>query len=128
MKKISSSGMNLSNLWNYLLQLRQSTPDTMLNFPDPTPSDTESYRTRGGFSVSQPIQLLPVLIGLLESAIQTASVRLEMENGLKDIRDCNKEYYTLLRLESELWDELKDDFEAKRTSKDALSEGEKQKV
>lgn len=128
MKRITSSGMNLSTLWNHLSQLRQSVPTEILDFPDPTPSEIETYRTRAGLSVSQPIQLLPVLIGLLESALQSASVRVEMDNGLKDIRDRNKEYFASLRQESERWDEVKTDFEADRTSKDALSEKEKEKV
>lgn len=66
---------------------------------DPNPP----VATRGG--VVEPEQFIPVLKSLVHAALQLPSCRLEIENGLNDIKDENRRYWSAVKEENERWAE-----------------------
>ncbi len=118
MKKISGGGINPNALWTNLISLRDQVGPSSLSFPDPTPAATGTLRTRAGGSITQSVQLVPVFIALVEAAIQGASVRAEIENGAKDMKDANRDYFAAAREENERWVVEKKELTEEKTEKE----------
>ncbi|TDL24250.1 hypothetical protein BD410DRAFT_786359 [Rickenella mellea] len=117
-KKISGGGINPNALWTNLVSLRDQVGPSSLSFPDPTPATTGTLRTRAGGGITQSVQLIPVFIALVEAAIQGASVRAEIENGAKDMKDANRDYFAAAREENERWVAEKKELTEEKTGKE----------
>lgn len=103
MKGISASGFSPNAMWMKLSYMRDQLPSTSgIWFPDPAPL-TRAYSMRKSEAVTQPIQLVPVLVGLINSAIKGASIREEIENGIRDMKDRNRVYYAAVKAETDRW-------------------------
>lgn len=107
-RRLSSAGNLPSALWNVLVELRDAVPPAVLNVVDPSPpKNGDQARTRNSSFVQRATQLIPVIIGIAECALQGASVRLELDNGAKDLKDTRQIYWDSLREEKDRWNTQK---------------------
>ncbi|KAF9070065.1 hypothetical protein BDP27DRAFT_1324227 [Rhodocollybia butyracea] len=141
MKDIRSSGVNMSKIWVILSSLRtalgrpekpleaellevdsdaESSEDRIiLEFPDPSPppanTNARSTRTRSttadALTVVHTAQMIPVILGLIETVLESHAVRVELEEGTKAGREKFRESRDCLKLENESWDALKKSLE-----------------
>ena len=80
-------------------------PREYLEIADPSASTTrESARSsRISNGVTRATQLVPVIISLCEVALRGPSIRQELENGAKDVKDLTRDYWTTSREENDRW-------------------------
>jgi len=95
-----------------------------LTFPDPLPpppSFVQSMRSlrnvrpveasEGIVNVVHTAQMIPVLISLIDSVLETANVRAEIDQGIKDARDIARDAKEAIKIENERWDKERKDGE-----------------
>lgn len=102
-KKISSVGLNPGAIWTQLSLLRGTVSSSVLTFPDPDAISSRTSRNRTANAITSSKQLLPIIVALIEIAIQGDSVREEIDNGLADIKEKNKHFAALKRDEHQRW-------------------------
>ncbi|KAE9411185.1 hypothetical protein BT96DRAFT_982958 [Gymnopus androsaceus JB14] len=139
MKDIRNSGVNLTKIWAVLATLRaalgppdkvsetdkvdehgddESSEDRIiLDYPDPSPPpanhsgrSTRSVST-DAFPVVHAAQMIPVILGLIETVLESHAVRTELEEGTKDGREKFRESRECIKLENESWDQLRKSLE-----------------
>ena len=129
-----SAGVNLNKMWLNLLVLRNNvanlfssdastsgTPASVwvpLTFPDPLPApqfamqntrNLRNVRTVEDVSVVHTAQMIPVLISLIHSILETASIREEIDQGIRDARDIARDAKEAIKIENERWEEVKEE-------------------
>ena len=62
-------------------------------------------------------QMIPVLISLIDSVLETANVREEIDQGIKDARDIARDAKEAIKIENERWDKERKDREGVLKSK-----------
>jgi hypothetical protein len=97
-KTIRMGGANLSKLWSVLTELRNEHGrhhPHLFGYPDPLPPPAETsvhhLRSKAAGTVDVHViysaQLLPVVEALIESAIQSAAMRGELEDGAESFKE-----------------------------------------
>lgn len=124
--------MSLNKIWSALSSLRynisqavslastattgSSTIEKLLTFPDPLPPPASALSGRSLRSVRTPTdtvnvvqtsQMIPVIVSLVQSAIETKVVRDELDQGLKDNKNIVREAKEAIRIENARWEEEK---------------------
>ncbi|THH07984.1 hypothetical protein EW145_g3012 [Phellinidium pouzarii] len=131
LNRISRPGTSSRALWANIASLRSALPGSV-PIPEPAPApahafpDSESepqpHRTSSRIksreptpssnldtdvvvdpSVRKAVQLIPPILALYECALQGASAREEIENGVADGKEANRMYYAKTREENERW-------------------------
>ncbi|KAK0225847.1 hypothetical protein IW262DRAFT_715074 [Armillaria fumosa] len=119
-KDIRGSSANLNKMWDSLAVLRLSIENTnrTIFIPDPLPcsdsavtrntrSSRGSNRPGNSISIASSAQLVPVILGLIDSVLQTQTVRTEIEDGVKHGKDQTREKQEAARKEHERWEGMK---------------------
>ncbi|KAJ3999623.1 hypothetical protein F5050DRAFT_1736731 [Lentinula boryana] len=138
MKDIRNSGVNLTKIWAVLSSLRtnmgrpevlegrtqgeerdwgddESSEDRIIfEFPDPLPAPA-NHNVRSTRSISTdtlPVvdssQMVPVIVGLIETVLESHAIRIALDNGTKDGKEKHQETRELVKLENELWKSLEE--------------------
>lgn len=138
MKDIRNSGVNMTKIWAILSTLRaalgppdrsetvaagdkdddESSEDRIIfDYPDPSPPPV-NYSARSTRSVSTdalPVihtaQMIPVIIGLIETVLESHAVRTELEEGTKEGKEKFRESRECIKSANESWDLLKKSLE-----------------
>jgi len=129
-----SAGVSLNKLWLNLLVLRDNvanifssdvstsgTPPSVwvpLTFPDPLPApqsamqnmrNLRNVRTVENVNVVHTAQMIPVLISLIHSVLETAKIREEIDQGIRDARDIARDAKEAIKIENERWEKVKEE-------------------
>ncbi|THU95371.1 hypothetical protein K435DRAFT_966477 [Dendrothele bispora CBS 962.96] len=130
MKDIRGSGANLTKMFAVLADLRdklgypeeksassddsESSEDRIIiEFPDPLPPPriSSSVRTRNAADSSLQVvstaQLIPVVLGLIETVTESFTVRNEIEEGIKEGKEKTRETRDTIKNENDKWEGLK---------------------
>lgn len=138
-----SAGINLNKLWLNLLVLRNNVANLFssdastsgaqpsvwvpLTFPDPLPApqsamqnmrSLRNVRTVEDADVVHTAQMIPVLISLIHSVLETANIREEIDQGIKDARDIARDAKEAIKIENERWGKEKEEKEQKEKEKE----------
>jgi hypothetical protein len=117
--------LNLLVLRDNVANLFSSTSDAQplewvpLTFPDPLPaplSATQNMRSlrnvrpveENTVNVVQTAQMIPVLISLIHSVLETADIREEIDQGIRDARDIARDAKEAIKIENERWEKEKE--------------------
>lgn len=92
-------------MWSQLSWLRDNISSSILTIPEPSEMESRTLRLRTANAVTSSKQLLPVIIALIEVAIRGESVREEIGNGAKDVKEKHHEYAALKKDENTRWAE-----------------------
>ncbi|KAH9062457.1 hypothetical protein EDB87DRAFT_1607472 [Lactarius vividus] len=116
-QEIKASRANLTRIWGALASLRAEFEkvDKRLTFPDPLspPQHTKIRTTRSGalngagVNVATTAQLVPVVLSLMETVLDTQAVRDELEEGVKEAKERAKEEKERAKAIREQWDSKK---------------------
>ncbi|KAK0504839.1 hypothetical protein EDD18DRAFT_1126676 [Armillaria luteobubalina] len=119
-KDIRGSGANLNKMWDSLAVLRHSIENTncAIFIPNPLPcSDSAvthntrscrgSNRPDDSIFIASSAQLVPVVLSLIDSVLQTQTIRTEIEDGVKLGKDQTREKQEAARKEHERWEGMK---------------------
>ncbi|PBK91410.1 hypothetical protein ARMGADRAFT_994204 [Armillaria gallica] len=119
-KDIRGSGANLNKMWDSLAVLRHSIENTKgaIFIPDPLPcsdsavthntrSSRGSNRPDNSIFIASSAQLVPVVLSLIDSVLQTQTIRTEIEDGVKLGKDQTREKQEAVRKEHERWEGMK---------------------
>lgn len=114
-------------MWSYLVVLRNnvaslslSTAPTSgaessvpLTFPDPLAAPSSAVQSRRSLrhgvnsvdtvNIVHTAQMIPVIVSLIHSVLETADVREEIDQGLRDARDIARNAREATRIENEKW-------------------------
>ncbi|KAJ3512259.1 hypothetical protein NLJ89_g3626 [Agrocybe chaxingu] len=102
-----------------------------LTFPDPAklpsrailPSRSlRSLQTDNEIVVAQSWQMIPIVLSLTHSALETSIIRAEVEKGGKDYKDVNRDAKEAIRLENERWEQERNIMEKCAKNKIVLTE------
>ena len=115
--------LNLLVLRDNVANLFSSTSDAQplewvpLTFPDPLPaplSVTQNMRSLRNVrpveenTVVHTAQMIPVLISLIHSVLETADIREEIDQGIRDARDIARDAKEAIKIENERWEKEKE--------------------
>jgi hypothetical protein len=128
-----SAGVNLNKLWLNLLVLRNNVANLFssdastsgvqpsvwvpLTFPDPLPAPQSAMQnmrslrhvqTVEDVNVVHTAQMIPVLISLIHSVLETANIREEIDQGIRDARDIARDAKEAIKIENERWEKEKE--------------------
>ncbi|KAK0485730.1 hypothetical protein IW261DRAFT_744165 [Armillaria novae-zelandiae] len=119
-KDIRGSGANLNKMWDSLAVLRHSVENIncAIFIPDPLPcsesavthntrSSRGSNRPDNSIFIASSVQLVPVVLSLIDSVLQTPTIRSEIEEGVKLGKDQTREKQEAARKEHERWEGIK---------------------
>ncbi|KAK0461333.1 uncharacterized protein EV420DRAFT_1267235 [Desarmillaria tabescens] len=119
-KDIRGSGANLNKIWDSLVVLRHSIENlngaVFIPDPLPCPDSAVTHNTRSARGSNRPdssifiassAQLVPVVLSLVESVLQTQAIRTEIEDGVRLGKDRTREKQEAVRKEHERWDSMK---------------------
>ncbi|KAK0195341.1 hypothetical protein F5146DRAFT_1173629 [Armillaria mellea] len=119
-KGIRGSGANLNKMWDSLAVLRHSIENTncAIFIADPLPcsdsavthntrSSRGSNRPDNSIFIASSKQLVPVVLSLIDSVLQTQTIRTEIEDGVKLGKDQTREKQEAVRKEHERWEGMK---------------------
>ncbi|KAJ6593853.1 hypothetical protein B0H19DRAFT_1246592 [Mycena capillaripes] len=126
-KEMRAPGVGLSKLWQILSSLRDSLDasepdtgddadsddsDTIPSFPDPLPlpdsAVNTSRRTRStGSLIVDTIQMIPVILGLIDAVVESATIRAEIDKGAKESKDLAREIKDATRNANDRWEKAK---------------------
>jgi hypothetical protein len=126
LKDLRAGGANLNKIWSTLVSLRDDigkaaskaviVSSQLLTFPDPLPPPASAALGRSLRSVRvsnsminvvQTSQMIPVIVSLVQSAIETKIIRDGLDQGLKDNKDIAREAKEATRIENERWEKEK---------------------
>ena len=146
-----STSANLNKIWLNLLALRDNVADLFpsdsstsgaqptvwvpLTFPDPLPaplSATQNMRSLRNVrrveenivNVVHTAQMIPVLISLIHSVLETANIREEIDQGIKDARDIARDAKDAIKIENERWEKEKERKDMDGVSKTKVDKNE----
>ncbi|KAF5389370.1 hypothetical protein D9757_004268 [Collybiopsis confluens] len=140
MKDIRHAGANLTRMWAVLSSLREilgrpekklqserpneegsdgesSEDRIIIEYPDPSPPPA-AHNVRGTRSTASTdilivhtAQLIPVILGLTQTVLESHAIRVELEEGAKEGRERFRESRERIKLDNESWDALRKDLE-----------------
>ena len=137
-KTIRSAGASLNKIWLNLFSLRDnvanlfssatSTSDAQpvvwvpLTFPDPLPAPSSAVQSvrslrnvapvaKNTVNVMLTAQMIPVIISFIHSVLETASVREEIDQGVRDAKDIARDAKEAIRIENERWNQERKNME-----------------
>ncbi|KAF8871260.1 hypothetical protein CPB84DRAFT_1830164 [Gymnopilus junonius] len=126
-KDLRSAGVNLNKLWAALASLRDDVGklcppgEAQLTFPDPLPPSAFSAATarplrntrqlENSVNVVQSIQMIPVLVSLIHSVLETTPIREDIDQCAKDSKDFARDVREATRIENERWEKVKGEME-----------------
>lgn len=121
--------MSLNKIWTVLARMRDdvahignlesdsgsnssSDKEIVLTFPDPSPPPVFVTNARRSLRqtdtpasmVTHSTQMIPVLLSLIHSALETAIIHEEVDQGAKDARDFGHNARDATRIENERWE------------------------
>ena len=113
----------MNKMWSTLASLRDDisraasniviVSSQLLTFPDPLPPPASAALGRSLRSVRvsnsminvvQTSQMIPVIVSLVQSAIETKIIRDALEQGLKDNKDIARDAKEATRIENDRWE------------------------
>lgn len=124
-KELRSAGMNLNKIWKILADMRETIanstsnevsgrPQAVLTFPNPLPPPasaniraTRSIAGTSTISVCHTAQMIPVILSLINLALETAAARKEMEQGIKDSKDAARDAREAAKRENDQWEQAR---------------------
>jgi hypothetical protein len=128
MKELRKAGLNLNKIWLALHALRaeivqvissgsttnaEAAGEKSLTFPDPLPSSASAPATRSlrsdrdstdMINVFHPSQMIPVIISLVHTVLETTIIREDLDQGLKNHKDYSRDAKEAMKLENERWE------------------------
>jgi hypothetical protein len=131
-KELRTGGANLNKIWSGLHALRAKIAEVdvvaagkkPLTFPDPLPPPASATTARSLRSVRISMdminvfhasQMIPVVISLIHTALETSIIREELDHGLKDNKDYARDAKEATRIENERWEKERKTIEANKT-------------
>ncbi|KAK7035496.1 hypothetical protein VNI00_011789 [Paramarasmius palmivorus] len=106
----------------------------IITFPDPLPPPegmTANYNTRSSRSsaattpsdvnIVSTMQLIPVINGLIETVIESHTIREELDGGFKRCKEITKNVRENIKKENEKWEQIKKDIEANADAEVSIS-------
>ena len=126
--------MNLNKIWAILSRMRDDISNAYcleaesantagreapLTFPDPSSPPVNVRNSRRSLrqsettviQVTHSTQMIPVLISLIHSTLETTTIREEIDQGTKDARDFGRDARDATRIESERWEQERNSME-----------------
>ena len=126
---------NVANLFSSSISDAQPSAWVPLTFPDPLPAPASliqrvrSLRNIRSVGPSENIvnivhttQMIPVVTSLIHSVLETASVREEIDQGVRDEKEIVRNAREAVMIEKERWDQERRNMEA--TSKNIVDKNE----
>lgn len=140
MKDIRNSGVNMTKIWGVLSTLRtslgpperpeaneaededkngddESSEDrVILEYPDPSPPPANHSVRSTRFStdtlpVVHTAQMIPVILGLIQTVLESHAIRTELDEGTKEGKEKVKESRECIKLANESWEQQKKSLE-----------------
>lgn len=117
--------MNLNKIWKILADMRETIanfishsksgrPQAILTFPNPLPPPasaniraTRSIAGASTISVCHAAQMIPVILTLINLALETATVREEIDQGIKDSKDAARDAREAIKRENDNWEQAR---------------------
>ena len=105
----------------------QSSVWVPLTFPDPLPAPASAMqnmrsmrnvRTVEDVNVVHTAQMIPVLISLIHSVLETANIREEIDQGIRDAKDIARDAREAIKIGNERWEKEKEEKEKEETEKE----------
>jgi hypothetical protein len=75
-------------------------------------------------NVVHTAQMIPVLISLIHSVLETANIREEIDQGIKDARDIARDAKEAIKIENERWEKEKERKDVDGDSKTKVDKNE----
>jgi hypothetical protein len=144
-----SAGANLNKIWLSLVVLRDNVANLSssaaastsgaqplawvpLTFPDPLPAPLSAIQNlrstrsvkENTVNVVHTAQMIPVLISLIHSVFETASIREEIDQGIRDARDIARDAREATKIENERWEKEKERKDMDGVSKTKVDKNE----
>ncbi|KAJ7647378.1 hypothetical protein FB45DRAFT_197648 [Roridomyces roridus] len=130
-KDIRAPAVGIAKMWQILSSLRDcldaSEPgsdtdsdesDTVPSFPDPIPLPESaignSRRTRSagtGSFIVDTAQMIPVVLGMIESVVDTTVIRADIDQGIKDSKDILRDVKDATRNANDRWEKSRKEAE-----------------
>lgn len=124
LKEFRSAGNNLNKMWAVLASLRDDATNSQadgavspLAFPDPSPPpisnapsapQRRSTRQTGKpVNVIHSFQMIPVLVFMINSVLETVVIREDLDQCVKDSKDFARDAREATRLENDRWEKEK---------------------
>ena len=112
-KAVKNSGANLNRVWGALASLRGALESGLPAFCDPLPppASTTIRSTRSGIQgkdshavhISNSAQLVPVIVDLIEAAIDSPAIRDALETGPTEEKELSKDAKEAIANENARW-------------------------
>lgn len=117
--------MNLNKIWKILADMRETIANSIshtvsgrsqavLTFPNPLPPPasaniraTRSIAGTSTISVCHAAQMIPVILSLINLALETAAVREEIDQGIKDSKDATRDAREAAKRENDHWEQAR---------------------
>lgn len=146
-----SAGVNLNKIWLNLLVLRDNVSNLFssdasasgvqplvwvpLSFSDPLPAPLSAIQNMRSLRNVRPVeenvinvvhtaQMIPVVISLIHSVLETATVREEIDQGVRDARDIARDAKEAIKTENERWEKEKEPKDIDGVSKAEIDKNE----
>ena len=103
-----------------------------LTFPDPLPGPLSAIQNVRSLRNARPVegnvvytaQMIPVLISLIHSVLETANIREEIDQGIRDARDIARDAKEAIKIENERWEKEKERKDMDGVSKAKVNKNE----
>lgn len=143
---MKSAGINLNKIWALMSVLRQEIADVAsseissaasdievpLTFPNPSPPPVSTIanarplrslrQAEDTINIVYSMQMIPVIISLIHSALETSIIREDIEQSMKDGKDFARDAKEATKLENERWEKVKIGMENSQKSKAQTNE------
>ena len=83
-----------------------------------------NVRTVEDVDVVHTAQMIPVLISLIHSVLETANIREEIDQGIRDARDIVRDSREAIKIENERWEKEKEQKDTDDLSKTKIVKNE----
>ena len=83
-----------------------------------------NVRTVEDVDVVHTAQMIPVLISLIHSVLETANIREEIDQGIRDARDIVRDSREAIKIENERWEKEKEQKDPDDLSKTKIVKNE----
>ncbi|KAF8972987.1 hypothetical protein BDZ97DRAFT_1752045 [Flammula alnicola] len=119
-KELRSAGASLNKIWAGLASLRDGIASISTAGSD---ASSEPFRQSDNLvTVVNSVQMIPVLVSLIHSVLETAIIREEIDQGARDARDVARDVKDAIRMENERWEKERSTIEV--ASKDKIQKTE----
>ncbi|KAF9484432.1 hypothetical protein BDN70DRAFT_825471 [Pholiota conissans] len=149
-KHIKTCGADLNKIWSVMASMRdqiakvgsssrQTTSgiESPLIFPDPSPPYSMQTCTLRSLrqsadnlvTVVHSVQMIPILLSLIHTSLETSIIRKEIDQGVKDVKDFSHDARIATKIEHERWEKDRNamDFTTKDKVQKAVASGNRDK-